>query len=241
MKILIVSIYNETPAYKIMLDLQNKIVNNCKDIDFYFITFNNTQEEEFVIINNILYIKGVESYLSIMEKTIKAFKYLLSLSNYDFIIRTNISTIINYDNLITYLNSLPKTNIYTGGIIMKLNWMDRKFGINEITNEKYSLLGLHFVCGTSIILSNDVAQFILDNSHLIHYNIVDDVSFGLFIREYKPDIYSNLSGKKCGKIIYNLFDKDAVFIRNKILGSVEYKNREMDIENITTIINTLVK
>jgi hypothetical protein len=166
----------------------------------------------------------------------------LSLSNYDFIIRTNISTIIIYDNLITYLNSLPKKNIYIGAGLLTLNWFDIKFGINETTREKYGLFGLKFVSGTSIILSYDVAQYILDNSHLIDYNIIDDVSFGLFIRDYKPDIYENLTKNNCCKIFHNCFNKNAVFIRNRILNtSEENKDRNLEIENMTKIINTLVK
>ena len=240
MKVLILSIYNDTPIYNRMFELQNKYINNIayKNIDYYFVTFRNEQNELIVKDANILYVKGTESYLGITDKTLKSLKYLLDISKYDYIIRTNISTIIHFSNLINFLDTLPKKNVYLGGVFLTLNWFDHKGGINEINIEKLSLRGLKYIQGTSIILSNDIAEYILQNSYLINHELVDDVAIGLFIRDNLPDIYRNLTSDKCCKYQVNNFSNDVVFIRNNKFIK-ENINRDMDIERIINVIDFL--
>ena len=52
-------------------------------------------------------------YLNI-EKTIKAMEYIDSHIEYDFFIRTNLSTFWNFYNLHLQLNDLPNENCYSG-------------------------------------------------------------------------------------------------------------------------------
>jgi len=240
MKILILSIFNDTSIYNKMLELQNKYINNtiCQNIHYYFVTFRNEQDELIVKDGNIIYVKGEECYLGITYKTLKALKYLLNISKYDYIIRTNISTIIQFSNLINFLNTLPKTNVYLGGILLTLNWIDYKAGINETTNQMLSLCGLKYIQGTSIILSNNIAEYILQNFCLINNDIVDDVAIGLFIRDNLPDIYSNLTSDKCCKVSFNEFSDDSIFIRNNTFVKENFE-RQIDLERMTNIIDYL--
>ena len=236
MNILILSIYNETPIYKNMLEIQKKYINNNKNIDYYFVTFKSEQTEDVVIESNFIFIKGIECLLNITDKTIKCLKHLLKIKNYDFIIRTNISTVIHFNNLIKFLNTLPKYDVYLGGTLEILNWYDHKSGINKESCEKYNLIGLKYIQGTSIILSNDIANYIVDNENLINYQIVDDVTIGLFIRENKPNIYSNLSKEICCNVNMNNFENNFIFLRNNKFDS----DRKNDIERIEKTINYLI-
>lgn len=203
MKVLILSIYHDTPIYRQMCSLQTKYINEVmsKNIDYYFVTFRSEQEELVVREDNFLYVKGTETYLGITDKTLKALKYSLEMTSYDYIIRTNVSTIILFPCLTSLLRTLPKNEVYMGGILITLNWLDFKAGINETTIQTLSLRGLKYIQGTSIILSKDTAEFILQHRSLINDELVDDVSIGLFIRNHLPHIYDKL--KSSGKASFN--------------------------------------
>ena len=211
MKICIVIIYSYSELYVKMKKALHKYYSS-KDISFYFVEFNNTAG----LIENTIYVKGEEHLLHILEKTIKSFDYILKNVDFDFIIRTNISTVIDIKNLRTFLTNIPSTGIYCGGNKNKLSWLDYRSGIYDTTH-----FGTTFVQGTSIILSKDVVELMCKNSNEFNYNIVDDLSIGIFFKKYdtilqKSDpynakfIYVNNKSTNINEII----DKDAVFYRN---------------------------
>ena len=235
MKILILSIYNDNEVYSKFLELQKKYIHSKDNIEAYFITYGN-HEEEILVKDNIISFKGEEGYMKITQKTIMALDYLINVENrtYDYVIRTNISTIIHLDNLVTYLENEPRENLYAGGLLFSIDWMDYNFGINEDTTQKYNLHKFVFAQGTSIVLSFDVAKYILDNHELIHYEIIDDVAIGLLLRDHKPEAYNSIFRKKPQRSI-NSYEKDAIFIRNR---SIIDDDRGDDIERMSTIIST---
>jgi hypothetical protein len=237
MRILILSICSDSKIYNKMIQLQKLYINSNKDVDVYFIKFGE-QNEEIIVKDNIISIKGEESAMNIINKTIISLEYLINIEKkkYDYIVRTNISTIINIKNLIEYLHTAPINNFYSGGIYMKLNWLDYEYGINEETIEKYNLNNLLYVQGTSIILSFDVVQKIICYKKSINTDIIDDVSIAVFIRDLLPDAYNNISIYTAKYCINNYID-DCVFIRNKLFTSENYE-RVMDIERMKNIINT---
>lgn len=218
MKVLILSIFNETDYYKKMKNIQMKYVNNNEHIDYYFITFKTFMSKNVEIINNIIYVKGVETAMNILEKTIVALDYLINIkkNTYDYIIRTNISTIFNYTLLIQYLHSIPQNDIYIGGIFFKLAWLDYKYGINDYKIDLYSLQNLYYFQGTGITMSFDVVQCILQNKINLKYDIIDDVAIGLFIKNYIPKAYSRMLEIPHMKYSKNCFTNEAVIIRNRL-------------------------
>ncbi len=216
-----------------MIQIQRDNFVNNYSIDYYFIIYDENLTEEFKLINDTLFIKGKESYMNILEKTIKALRYFINIKDYDFIIRTNISTAFNYKLLYKYLNEIPKNNIYLCGIAFKLDWIDIKFGIKNENIEKYLLKGTYYFQRTCIILSSDVAKNIIENSNKLIYDLIDDVSIGLFIRTYIPNSYltyinimpqiSIISGEK------NVYENNIVLYRHKSFN---------DDEDIKNMINT---
>lgn len=239
MKLLILSIFSNSTIYNNMKDIHIKYLENNENnenIDYYFITFNEDMIVDVEINNNIIYIKGEENYLNILEKTIVALDYLINIKKkeYDFIIRTNVSTLFNYKLLIEYLNSIPKNNIYIGGILFSLNWLDYKYGITNYKINLYSLNNLYYFQGTSIIMSFDVINFILKNKLNIKYDIVDDVAIGLFVKTFLPNAYSRMLEIKYPKCSINNFESDSIIIRNK------QNDREQDLSNMEKIITNIL-
>lgn len=240
MKVLVLLIYNETILYRQMLEIQKKYIHNNPNVDCYFVTMDEKQKHEISIKDNIISIKGKECLLNITFKTIKAFNYILNIQKkqYDYVVRSNVSTMIHFKNLLKYLESLPTNCVYVGGNIQILQWLDHKAGINEDTYAKYNLQDLKYVQGTGIIMSIDVIRIILANKNKLKYHIVDDVTFGMFIRDYMNRIYNNISSDKFCKILVNDYDENCVFIRNKT--SDNPRERHSDLERMTTFANNLI-
>lgn len=235
MKILILSIYNQTEYYDKMLELQKKYIHKKDNIDAYFIKYGN-HDEEIIVEDNIISFKGQEGYMKITQKTIMALDYIINKQNktYDYVIRTNVSTIINLDNLIDYLQQKPRENFYSGGYIWCHNWLDPACGITVENQKKYNLNNLIYVSGTSIIFSFDIAKYMIVNNHMIKHDIIDDVAFGLLIRDYKPEVYNSISSNKAS-FTFSKYHPESVFIRNRT--SIHDLNRQHDIDIMTDIIS----
>jgi hypothetical protein len=76
MKILILSIYSNIPLYKQMLELQRKYIHSNPNVTSYFIQFR-SQTQPIEIVNDFIYIRGIETRMKITEKTLLSLKYLL--------------------------------------------------------------------------------------------------------------------------------------------------------------------
>jgi len=188
MKLLLLLIYNSTQHYDKLLELQRKYIHTHKDIDSYFISLREDNKENVEIENDIVYVKGTESYMNITYKTIVSMNYLMNKLNkkYDFVIRSNMSTFLNLIQLYNNIVKLPKNNVYTGGLLHNLQWIDKKYGIYD---KRY--FGLNFVSGLCIILSCDIVKNIIKNIDKINMNIIDDVTICLYIRDFHKIAYIN--------------------------------------------------
>ena len=95
-------LYNDSIEYNKMKNALRKYLI-IKKIKYYFYCFDNRIEQEYIFDGDIIRIKGNETYLpGILEKTIKAIIITLNI-NYKYLVRSKISTIINFDKLYNYL------------------------------------------------------------------------------------------------------------------------------------------
>jgi hypothetical protein len=115
-------------------------------IKFYFIEFNELQNEDVIEKNNTLTFKGNECITpGMIIKTSLAINYLKKY-DYDFIFRTNLSTVINIHKLIRFINKHdPNKDMCTGFIVRG------------------------FITGTGIIMNKNVANIIANNYHSFNY------------------------------------------------------------------------
>ena len=137
--------------------------------------------------------------------------------DYDFMIRTNVSTVINVPQLLKELAPLPRKNISIGGNKMHLNWICPSYGI---TDNRYK--GRCFIQGTGIIFSKDVCQDIIKNQHKIEKTIVDDISLFMYLGNFNPIAYESVhnhavSFYQCSESLdqLHLIPKNYAFYRNK--------------------------
>lgn len=251
MKILILIIYSEnddnfSEVYTKMVNIHRAYINNFEDISTYFIQMRELQKENVEINDDFIYVNGKEEVLNIMHKTIESIDYLFNIlgCKYDYILRTNISTIVNIPKLKDYCGELPKKNVYTGWSILNLNWLDHNSGVVD-----NSLFGTEYASGTCIIISQDVARHILNNKKNIRYDVVDDLSFGVYMKNFLPEALENLHKCKLSNYeevtkIYTIektIDKNVIIFRNRIHCSGSLYDRYADVYNMQKIKDAIYK
>ena len=141
-------------------------MNSHPEIDCYFLQYTPTV---FVptLAQNTLWLRGTERYGSIIQKTIESLQYFLSRRQYDFVVRTNLSCVWDFRELIAYLTTLPRTRLYAG---MRCD--------GDKTMYEY-------VSGAGIILSQDMAQLLVAKRSLAYsVGIIDDVDIGHVMRTH---------------------------------------------------------
>ena len=205
--ILYVIIYNENVDYeRKMKKILEKYVHKFSHITTYFVTMK-PMDNFHMIQQNIIYINGNESLIpGILYKTIKALQILTLNHKYDYVIRGNISTIINLNKLAKILQVNDKTNIYGSGFMHELGNIDPMYGITDFT-----YFGIKYASGTNIILDKISLSYLLNNENNLDYNIIDDVAIGALMRDNKTVSYINYPHFNYNSNNY----KHVIFSRNK--------------------------
>lgn len=182
MKYLVLLIYNENVEYERLMYEEHTQYFSTKEnfITHYFIVFREHQKEEIEINYNIMSFKGKESFTpGILDKTIKAIKYINDILNleYDILIRANTSTVINYDKLnnIITSNNLNSYDYFSFNV-HKIAWVDISRGVMPYH------AGTIYAQGTNIFINRNTVNLLLANIDKINFNIIDDVSIGLTLK-----------------------------------------------------------
>jgi len=166
MKLVILILANDNYAYIQMQELWRKYMNTHKNIKSYFVKYDSMLQSDIALINDTIFIKGNESYIpGCLDKTIKSIEFLLKNIEFDFVFRTNLSSVVNLNKLYSLLNN----NIKYGGVI---GYTDNE-SFQTHTNDRQQ-----FVSGSGILISKDICNLIINNKSMLKYYVIDDVSLG---------------------------------------------------------------
>lgn len=237
------SINDKTPYYDAMYNITRKYYKTLSNIKtIYYCYSNDIINTDYKLIDDLLLIKGDETYVpGILEKTIKAFHYFASdINDYDYIVRSDISTIIDFDLLNIKLNNYSEKLIYAGGLIEKLNWFDYDGGI---VNKKY--FGINFAQGTCIIFTPNIVKYIINNKNIIDYSIVDDVSLAILLKNninIEPFSICDYNEYYCIPDIKNNYTLLSSMINsyNIIVYRNKNNDRNIDVSQMDMIVNMLL-
>lgn len=122
------------------------------DVTVYFLR-QREDIETMVQDGDTLWAPGKEATERVFEKTVAAFRYLPT-SSYDFLVRTNLSSVWHFPSLLRVCAGLPSKNVFCG------------------------VPGNPGLSGAGMILSPDVATRLADNSHRVDRCKWDDIDFG---------------------------------------------------------------
>jgi len=144
-----------------------RYMNSNPEITVFFITLTRNIDKEYIIEGNTMWIKGTESFTpGIYEKTVRAMRICSELFQYDYIIRTNISTFWIFDRLLKFLENAPKEDYIASGHLMDL----------------FGFISPH---GSNMILSKDVAtRFIYEYNAPEKTKYADDVMMGVLCKRF---------------------------------------------------------
>lgn len=230
MKYLVLIIYDSNVEYERHMYKLHTAYLKKKNIVHYFITYNPNQSEDMIVDDNVIKFNGKESFVpGILTKTMKALKYLTEVKNlqYEYLVRTNISTIINYDNLTKYIDlHISSEQGFFTFFKSTIAWVSPRDGISE----KHR--GISYAQGTNIFLNYNSVKKLLLNDCEIDYNMIDDVSIGHTLTKLGINLHD------CGKKLYitnEIFlDKNAICFRNR------RTNRYDDVCAIKLLYETVV-
>jgi hypothetical protein len=210
-KLLNLILYSETsPEYIEMYKLLSTYLK-ANNIPHYFYAYKNI-EKDYEIVDDIIYLKGTTESIvpGCLDKTIKVFDICKNM-DFDYLVRSNISTVINFKNFFEILNKISTKFDYAGA------------GIGSHDN-------IQFASGCCMIFSKKIVQLLVSNKITIDYRITDDVSIAKFLNgkvnivSFGENRVDNVEEARNG----------IVFYRNK--HSVD---RNIDIKNMKKIIDTM--
>ena len=165
--IIILIIDANSDNYNRMRYIWRKYMNTNNKIKSYFIKAEE-DERNFISLDTI-YWKGKETFENIIFKTIYAMKKILSeYPNVKYIFRTNLSSFVDFELLLKYIDTAPRTKMY-GGVIGHYNSHDKPEWSNK------------FVSGSGMLLSMDVVKCIIETFEKPDFKIdhpIDDVIIG---------------------------------------------------------------
>jgi len=228
-KILNLILYSDDEKYNQMKDILTEHNKNHK-IRSYFYCYKSDMTVPYEIIDNVLYISGKETYIpGILKKTLKAFD-IFKDENYDYIVRSNISTIVNYEELFKHLKT--EQFDYGGPQYYEYTTVDLQTGMTKEKNNLYK--NHHFVTGICIILSKKAINLLTDNmKDVLSYELIDDVAIGVYLHD------KNLIRKKLGD--NKISDNNSVYKSGYIVYRNKSDNRDLDIANMKMLMNKLIK
>jgi hypothetical protein len=166
--ILIIS-SNDNPIYEEFKQLHRIYLKNYRPIiRYFFIEFRQDQDQLVVEDGDHIYIKGEESINpGMILKTCKSFEFINEVYDYEFVVRTNLSTLFHIPNLLEYLYIIPNSNSCGG-----FNYRS-------------------FITGTGIILSKDISIQIVEN--FLRYDIMkhnEDIVISALLNKFKTPYYN---------------------------------------------------
>jgi hypothetical protein len=125
-----------------------------------------------------IYVKQDECLIpGILAKTVKALEW--ASDHYDYVWRTNLSSVLDFDGLYQYCLNISKNTGFYGGYIGKYqhstNILLKKEGVWG--NYQFS----HFASGAGFLMSRDVVEYLMENQSLLRWDLIDDVAIGLLL------------------------------------------------------------
>jgi hypothetical protein len=239
MRILHLVLYSKNDAYDKMHDSTSALYKDAPNVDTYYYCFSPDIQNDYELSGDILFIKGEETFLpGILEKTLKAFEYFKDeLPKYTHVVRSNISTVIDFKKL---KRELAKEEInYGGGVLINLTSISLPYGTMRDPN----WMGTTYSSGTAIIFSSKTVQNMLKQMATIPRDVIDDVALGIYIREQEPEIepknigkwhvVPDMSSEKPEEMEKMIHTNDFIFYRNN------NGNRELDAEQMKKIVRIL--
>jgi hypothetical protein len=206
MKIIFLIIDSDTPFaenYERCRNIWKKYMNSDSNIKCFFIKYSEEISEEYIINeeNNYILCKGKESYIpGILNKTVTSMEAVLKKYDFDFLIRTNLSSFWNFKNLRNHIETLPKEKC-----------------INAVIGNH---IGIKFPSGAGFILSIDMVKLLTDKKDTLEFFALDDVMIGNFYNKFNVNM---IPGKRFDFTENLIVDKIDKMLNESVKEAYHYR------------------
>lgn len=157
---IILIIASKGGIYDKFREIWERYMNSHSEIRAFFLYGDTDISSENEINCNV----GETLFPGIILKTINAMKYIENRFEYEFVVRTNLSSFYDYTLLEKHIDNLPKVKCYSG----------------YPAKNYYPLV---FATGCGFILSKDVIKLLIENENDLE-KTWDDLSFGKFMNSH---------------------------------------------------------
>lgn len=130
--------------------------------------------DEIKLVGDKFYSNTSEGLYNIGYKTLNLFDYLLKNHDFDYIFRTNSSSYVDIEKLLTFIGDKPKEKFYSG-VIGNYN-------------------NILFASGSGYFISRDLVELVVEQKDRWDHTLIDDVSLGKLMTENNIKIYR---GERC--------------------------------------------
>jgi len=213
---------NDLPVYNKFKEISNNYYSLFPNIKHFYLEMKEDLKEDIIEIDNHIYVKGIECITpSMYIKTIKAIEYVNKKYDYEFLLRTNLSTFYHIYNTLNLIEKIPKKN-FAGGIVLPWGVISgtgiivskdvsyilvKDFVINSITNEDNQI--------TAVIERNNIhirdirlfgydMQMLIDNNYNENYTFDENNTLSFRIKNENREYYDIKYMKLLSKKIYNI-------------------------------------
>jgi hypothetical protein len=219
-------LFSRSEQYDQMRDILRGYLKNC-GVKYFFYCYDETISADYKIDGDYLLIRGKESFVpGIFAKTVSAFEIVMQFE-FDYLVRSNISTVVDFHQLEQYLKNNPSAK-YTGSKILAIKWKDPACGIYD---DRYN--GERYIAGTGITLSREMVHLIVNNQNKINLSVIDDLGIGLFYKQFNifPE---GLRFPRAHVMNSNKYYVGTMFYRNKS------PDRNQDIANMRCVVEQMI-
>lgn len=175
---------DDYPIFKEHQKLWRRYMNSDPEhIKVYFIKANPNLLSKVEIVDDVIWCQTPDGYCEqncgIIMKTLYALEHALSDDGYhfDYVLRTNLSTLCVFPRFLEYLKTLPTTGCYAGN------------------TQIYG--GGHFASGTGMIFSRDIVKLLVYQKNNILESLTlpcfEDVEIANFLRNHKIPLITHNS------------------------------------------------
>lgn len=164
MRVLVLVLASDTePVYREHQRLWRTYMQSNPSVDCYFYKGNPALESEAELRGDTLFLRIEDTLDTVYEKTLRAFAFFRPrLSEYAYVFRTNLSSVVIFDRYLEYCKTLPRT----------------QFCSARVGDESTCL----FPSGSGFTLTPDLVCRLVDEQPPLH--IQDDVSIGRALKDW---------------------------------------------------------
>lgn len=168
--VLIIDADNE-PIYAVGREMW-RLASKLFDIPVYFLRADRRVLGDGIYVDgDTILAKWYDRFIDrVNHKTICGLHYCFQRGEFDYVLRTNLSSFFRLDLLLSYLSGAPRTEFYAGSMnVLPVSGVED--GVFE------------YVSGSGIILSNDLLGRLVNARSLCEFHYIDDVWIGLALRD----------------------------------------------------------